>query len=179
MLRKCYFPDEGDLEVFDYYSEANCRLECAWKKAEEICGCKPWFVPATDGSQICFVLGNICFEDIMKKIEMEEIEVKCDCQEDCILSRYTLSLKDKNIVERVSTRVWANKTGAPIYYRLGTDELDGNDFTGSHWYNMGKIPFLVCPFKILLLFRGVLERFRWNNYSSRSFVDAQSSYPYC
>ena len=115
----------------------------------------------------------------MKKIEMEEIEVQCDCQEDCIISRYTLSLKDKNIVERVSTRVWANKTGAPIYYRLGTDELDGNDFTGSHWYNMGKIPFLVCTFKHLLLSRGVLERFRWNNYSSRSLADAQGSYPYC
>ena len=70
MLRKCYFPDEGDLDLFDYYSEANCRLECAWKKAEEICGCKPWFVPATDGSQVCFVLGNMCFEDIMKKIEI-------------------------------------------------------------------------------------------------------------
>ena len=136
-LRKCLFPDEGNLEVFEFYSEANCNLECSWKKAEEICGCKPWFIPAKDGTTMCFVLGNICFEDTMKKIELGKISADCNCQEDCVINRYTLSVKDKTVLERTTTRVWTNKTGG-IDVRIGTDELDGNDYTKTHWYNMGE-----------------------------------------
>ena len=55
-LRKCRFPDEGELELFDFYTESNCELECAWKKAEELCGCRPWYVPSK-GSKTCFVFG--------------------------------------------------------------------------------------------------------------------------
>ena len=72
-LRKCRFPEEGNLKLFDYYTESNCKVECAWSKAEEICGCKPWHVPAADGSKTCFVLGNVCFNQIMRKIKDEEI----------------------------------------------------------------------------------------------------------
>ena len=136
-LRKCYFPDEGDLKIFDYYTESNCKLECSWDKAEELCGCRPWFVPSLDGSTQCFVLGLMCFDDIMAKIEKNKVQLECKCEKDCTLSRYTLSLKDKTIVERVATKVWPNTTGSGVYYRIGTDELDGNDYTGSHWYNMG------------------------------------------
>ena len=35
--RKCKFPEEGILKLFDYYTKSNCELECAWAKA----GCKP------------------------------------------------------------------------------------------------------------------------------------------
>ena len=30
-LRKCFFPDEGDLDLFDFYTQSNCQLECAWR----------------------------------------------------------------------------------------------------------------------------------------------------
>ena len=137
MLRKCCFPDEGKLELFDYYTEANCKLECSWKRAGEVCGCSPWYVPATDGTQTCFILGNICFDQTMKEIQAGKIKLKCDCDEDCVISRYTLSVKDKTVLERLSVKMWTNKTGHGEFYRIGTDELDGNDFSGSHWYNMG------------------------------------------
>ena len=31
--RKCRFPEEGNLKLFDYYTKSNCELECAWAKA--------------------------------------------------------------------------------------------------------------------------------------------------
>ena len=140
MLRGCSFPDEGELKLFDYYSEANCKLECSWKRAEETCGCKPWYVPSTDGTQTCFVLGNICFDQTMNKIQRGQIKLECGCDEDCVISRYTLSVKDKTVLERLSVKMWPNDTGGEEFFRVGTDELDGNDFSGSHWYNMGKTP---------------------------------------
>ena len=76
-LRKCYFPDEGDLELFDYYSENNCKLECAWNKAKQICGCKPWHVPSLPGDEMCFILGQVCFDQIMKKIEEDKMSLNC------------------------------------------------------------------------------------------------------
>ena len=33
-LRKCRFPDEGNLKLFEFYTESNCKLECAWAKAK-------------------------------------------------------------------------------------------------------------------------------------------------
>ena len=148
-LRKCNFPDEGELELFDFYSKSNCELECAWAKAEQICGCKPWHVPAGQGSNTCFVLGNVCFQQIMEKIKNEKITVDCGCSEDCVYSRYTLhtmytmytmfsrytmSLSDKQILERTSTGVFFQFPGFAV---LGTNEMLGNDFTKTSWYNMG------------------------------------------
>ena len=135
-LRKCRFPEEGNLKLFDYYTESNCKLECAWSKAEEICGCKPWHVPAEDGSETCFVLGNVCFDQIMRKIKEEKIKLNCGCEKDCIYSRYTISLEDKTILERTSTNVHFN---IPGFYTMGTDQLHGNDFSTTKYHNMGRI----------------------------------------
>ena len=30
--------------IMDVYSQANCELECAWKRAASTCGCVPWFL---------------------------------------------------------------------------------------------------------------------------------------
>ena len=86
-VRQCNFPDEGSLSLFDHYTKSNCQLECAWTKAAQICGCRPWHVPAQDGDQMCFVLGNVCFRQTMEKIKKEKISVDCDCPEDCVYSR--------------------------------------------------------------------------------------------
>ena len=122
--------------MFDYYTESNCKLECAWKKAEEICGCKPWHVPAGDGSSTCFVLGNVCFDQIMRKIHAEDIKLNCGCDQDCVYSRYTIALEDKTILERTSTNVHFN---APGFYTMGTDQLLGTDFSTTRYFNMGRI----------------------------------------
>ena len=134
-LRKCNFPEEGSLKLFDYYTRSNCELECAWTKAAEICGCKPWHVPALDGEETCFVLGNVCFDQIMNKIKSKKMNLTCDCEEDCIYSRYTLSMKEDVILERTSTDVHFQTPG---FYTMGTDELHGTDFATTHWFNMGK-----------------------------------------
>ena len=36
------------------------------------------------------------------------------------------------------TRVWTNATGHAASHKLGTDEMEGTDYSGSHWYNMGR-----------------------------------------
>ena len=134
-LRKCKFPEEGNLKLFSYYTQSNCILECSWAKAEEICGCKPWNVPAADDSETCFILGNVCFDQIMTKIREKKISLNCNCEEDCTYSRYTIALEDKTILERTSTDVFFQSPG---FSAMGTDEAYGNDFTSTHWYNMGK-----------------------------------------
>lgn len=45
-IRKCYFTDEGDLKIFEMYTQFNCELEWLWTKAYKMCGCKPWDIPA-------------------------------------------------------------------------------------------------------------------------------------
>ena len=32
--------------------------------AETKCGCRPWHVPSEDGAKMCFVVGNICFQQV-------------------------------------------------------------------------------------------------------------------
>ena len=49
-----------------------------------------------------------------------------------------MSLRDKVILERTATKVFTDEGYGDDYLKIGTDELDGNDFSGSHWYNMGK-----------------------------------------
>ena len=138
-LRKCYFPAEGDLQLFQYYTEANCKMECAWKHSSKTCGCKPWYIPALDGETMCYAMGQLCFDQTMKKIEKEEIILDCDCKKDCVYTKYSLSVRDRLVLERLSSRGWTNESNAGEgFYNFGTDEMDGNDFSGSHWLNMGE-----------------------------------------
>ena len=52
--------------------------------------------------------------------------------------RYTMSLRDKVILERTATKVFTDSEYGDDYLKIGTDELDGNDFGESNWYNMGE-----------------------------------------
>ena len=71
----------------------------------------------------------------MNKIKSKKMNLTCDCEEDCIYSRYTLSMKEDVILERTSTDVHFQTPG---FYTMGTDELHGTDFATTHWFNMGK-----------------------------------------
>ena len=113
-------------------------LECSWEKAEQVCGCKPWDVPASDHSNRCFILGNVCFSQIMRKIEDGEMEVSCDCSADCVYSSYTMKVQDRTMMERTSTHFLQNEklgTKLPV---IGTDQVTANGLSKSGWYNMGR-----------------------------------------
>ncbi len=66
--RGCLYPDERGPRFFAPYSEANCVLECAWRLAEETCGCVPWFLgehfPAAG---TCEAVGNGCFRGVVEE----------------------------------------------------------------------------------------------------------------
>ena len=154
--RKCLFPHEGNLQLFSFYSESNCRLECAWETAESVCGCRPWFIPSRNTSEVCFVLGNVCFHEIMEKVVRGEMNVTCDCEEDCIYSRYTIDVQDKLILERTSTDIWKH----PLLGTTGlltTDEKVGEEF-GRRWFNMGKLFSIDNILYKIFMFRRVCER---------------------
>ena len=146
-LRKCKFSDEGELKIFSHYSESNCELECAWEKAEEICGCRPWFVPALDSSTTCFILGNVCFDQTMKKIEKKKLIPKCQCDKDCRHTAYSIGMDDKVVMERSNPQLHEYSpfgiVNDPAFSTFGTEVLDGLDFDDTYWYNMGEKNF-VC-----------------------------------
>ena len=62
------------------------------------------------------------------------------------MSRYTMSLRDKVILERTATKVFTDEGYGDDYLKIGTDELEGNDFGESNWYNMGEreLSNIVC-----------------------------------
>ena len=132
------------MKLFDYYTESNCNLECAWQEAATVCGCKPWYVPSLEGEKMCFVLGNICFEKMMNKIEKVGPQLPCNCPKDCVYSKYSMSVSDRVGLERLTSRRWTNTTNGDGFYKIGTDEQDGKDFSGSHWYNLGIFIKVLC-----------------------------------
>ena len=127
--------------MFSHYTESNCELECAWDKAEEICGCRPWFVPSPDSSKTCFVLGNVCFDQTMKKIERRKIVPSCQCDDDCSYNIYSISQQQDVILERTSPNVYEygynGIVGNTDFGHIGTDALDGYDYETTYWFNMG------------------------------------------
>ena len=41
--RKCLFPHEKSLDLFESYSFSNCQLECSLQQAANTTRCLPWF----------------------------------------------------------------------------------------------------------------------------------------
>ena len=35
------------------------------QEAENICGCRPWNIPSEDGSTMCWVVGSVCFHQVL------------------------------------------------------------------------------------------------------------------
>ena len=63
--RHCLYPNEKELEFFSQYSEANCALECAWKRARMECNCVPWFLKRLFPNDVmCEITGNDCFRGL-------------------------------------------------------------------------------------------------------------------
>ena len=44
--RKCYFQKERQLKYFQYYTSANCKMECRANYTLYLCDCVPFFMPS-------------------------------------------------------------------------------------------------------------------------------------
>jgi len=137
--RNCLFPEEGDSKLFAHYTKSNCLLECAWKHAENTCGCRPWHVPSENGAKMCFVVGNVCFNQVMEKIRVKKIFPTCSCKSDCVGSRYTLTVDNVETHERLSSGFMRH----PIFFErtstlVTTQEKHGSDVKAAGWYNLGE-----------------------------------------
>ena len=100
LSRNCYFPDEMDLDFFPIYSEPNCVLECAWKRAEKDCGCVPWILRGHfPKATVCEYFGNICFQEIVDN-RYPDLEETCSgiCLSDCEVIQYQVSEKAQYIM---------------------------------------------------------------------------------
>ena len=132
--RKCNYPDEGDLMLFQHYTENNCYVECFWEKAEKTCGCRPWYVPALNGSRVCFVLETYCFESVLKNINKNESKYTlCPCPKDCEKTRYSITLEGLTDEERSQ---YGYPTDEPKSWRKD----EGGIKTGNY-YNLGNYLF--------------------------------------
>ena len=89
--RKCFFPEERQLEYYPVYSQSNCILECSWKVIAEKYKCAPWYLlehmPQYDP---CDNNGNAWFQFAVSR--RHEIENDCTdkCLPDCISVEYNL-----------------------------------------------------------------------------------------
>ena len=132
--RKCNYPDEGDLVLFQHYTQNNCYLECFWEKAEKTCGCRPWYVPALNSSKVCFVLETYCFESLMKSVHKNESkDTMCSCPKDCEKTRYSITLEGLTDEERAQ---YGYPTDEPKSWR----KVEGGVKTGN-FYNLGNYLF--------------------------------------
>ena len=86
--RGCLYPEEKDLKWFPVYSEANCFLECAWKRARDTCDCVPWhIIDRFPGSPMCELFGNRCFSAILAE-RSQILRSECsDCLPDCEITK--------------------------------------------------------------------------------------------
>ena len=81
--RKCKLPEEIDgFEILKEYTRKGCEIECAVKRAQEFCHCKPWQYPNKDNYPICDMFGGYCFDTIMSD-EVHYKKCQFECLEDC------------------------------------------------------------------------------------------------
>ena len=78
--RNCYFPEEGNLELYKYYTYSNCMFECSMKNAESVLGCLPWYLPSNQNSTMCDPWSARNFSTMMGDVD----DNQCDhCLPDC------------------------------------------------------------------------------------------------
>ena len=74
----------------------------------------------------------------MDKYLTGKMNLTCNCMRDCAYSQYSISVQDKQIVERTATKLWTHPHLDTQTGIITTDEMEGNSF-GRRWYNMGRI----------------------------------------
>ena len=85
--RNCYFPDEGNLELYKLYTFSNCQLECSIKSTQNELGCVPWYLPQGPNSILCDPWTARHFSELMSSISMAGQCSHClpDCERNAFL----------------------------------------------------------------------------------------------
>ena len=105
--RKCAFPHEISLNIFQEYSQEACHFECGLEEARDICGCTPWNLPFSPGKdiRICDLYGYACTTSIIGSLDLAE---KCQhCIQDC--NEITYSVVEKEIPLNPTVECKANQ----------------------------------------------------------------------
>ena len=90
--RRCNFPHEQSLQLFENYSFSNCILECYtnFTKVFNETQCIPWYLPRSDMSKLpsCDPWKTIQFMKEMKEIDLSQCG---HCLSDCNSVKYSVS----------------------------------------------------------------------------------------
>ena len=78
--RKCYFPNEGNLQFYEKYTFGNCKFECKMNATKSNFGCTPWFLPHISNSSVCDPWTERGFMKELGKINNECDKCLPDCQ---------------------------------------------------------------------------------------------------
>lgn len=80
--RKCRADEDGGLLYFPRYSQSGCITECATKSMTDLCGCRPFFLRAPEGTPLCNMSMYQCLDLEYEKIRMD-VDKYCDCPPPC------------------------------------------------------------------------------------------------
>lgn len=120
--RKCYFPSERTLVYYNRYSRSNCELETKIKVYEEVCDCRPYYLPGKN--KMCNATGMECISSEKVHDRLHGKSSTDSCPPACTETVYetamsTVPLKETNNGESV-LRVFFKHSSVVKYKR---DEL--------------------------------------------------------
>ena len=146
--RKCRFQDENDgLEIFKQYSQTACEFECRIKKAEDVCGCYPWYIPPYPKSTrhiICDVYGNFCFKEITKGVYTECLR---NCLPNCHQIEFTYTYEHiTRDPQSICKKYWSSGVGYSLENQIVKDIMDKGHYN-SLIYKYSKISEWVRHYK--------------------------------
>lgn len=99
--RKCYFEGERNLNLFRFYSQSNCELECLVHIMYKKCGCVDYWMPRLPNIPDCrlnrtFYNANCSSDDIEYAVQEERVKtivdtdgrLECNCLPNCNSIQY-------------------------------------------------------------------------------------------
>jgi hypothetical protein len=91
--RQCFFPDEGNLDLYKKYTFQNCRFECGINLTEKLLGCTPWYLPQGSNSTICDPWTAIRFSKLLGGVH-SNISNCQNCLPDCEMTETSVLLSN-------------------------------------------------------------------------------------
>ena len=89
--RKCYFPNEGQLNFYKKYTFLNCKFECGIELLEKLLGCIPWYLPQGANNTACDPWTARIFSSMLGDVQSNTTNCK-DCLPDCTTKETTVTL---------------------------------------------------------------------------------------
>ncbi|KAF7266909.1 hypothetical protein GWI33_019836 [Rhynchophorus ferrugineus] len=85
--RRCRFDDEPLTKNVPVYSKSICYMECRYKMAIKMCGCKPYFYKFI-GGKVCDIQGLLCLSSLAHIFNQSFEYFDCICPQPCNLMVY-------------------------------------------------------------------------------------------